>query len=234
MHKSRSEYRDGYKAHVAVEPETGLITATALTAADAPEGPTGVELLAGEEPGLQVLADSAYGSGPVRAALADAHHATAIKAMPLRRAIPGGFDRDDFRIDHTARTASCPAGHTVTITLKGNATFGVRCRACPLRSRCTTAKTGRTLQISEHDKELVEARRAWNAGEFIDDYRQHRPMVERSLAWLVARGHRRVRYRGIERNHHGLTIRVAAINLRRLINLGLTRHATGWTLIPNR
>ena len=234
MHKSRSEYRDGYKAHVAVEPETGLITATVLTAANAPDGPTGVELLAGEEPGLQVLADSAYGSGPVRAALADAHHDQAIRAMPLRRAIPGGFDRDDFRIDHTARTASCPAGHTVTITLKANATFGVRCRACPLRSRCTTAKTGRTLQISEHDKELVEARRAWNAGEFIDDYRQHRPMVERSLAWLVARGHRRVRYRGIERNHHGLTIRVAAINLRRLVNLGLTRHATGWALAPNR
>ena len=63
MHKSRSEYRDGYKAHVAVEPETGLITATVLTAANAPDGPTGVELLAGEEPGLQVLADSAYGSG---------------------------------------------------------------------------------------------------------------------------------------------------------------------------
>lgn len=233
MHKSRSEYRDGYKAHVAVEPETGLITATALTAANAPDGPTGVELLTGEEPGLQVLADSAYGSGPVRSALRDAHHATAIKAMPLRRAIPGGFDRDDFTIDHTERTASCPAGHTVAITLKGNATFGARCRACPLRSRCTTAKDGRTLQISEHDAELVEARRAWNASEFIDDYRQHRPMVERSLAWLVARGHRRVRYRGIERNHHGLTIRVAAINLRRLINLGLTRHATGWALTPN-
>jgi IS5 family transposase len=61
MHKSRSEYRDGYKAHVAVEPETGLITAAALTPANAPDGPTGVELLAQESPGLQVLADSAYG-----------------------------------------------------------------------------------------------------------------------------------------------------------------------------
>ena len=230
MHKSRSEYRDGYKAHVAVEPETGLITATVLTAANSPDGPTGVELLTGEEPGLQVLADSAYGSGTVRAALADAHHTAAIKAMPIRRAIPGGFDRDDFTIDHTARTASCPAGHTVAITLKGNATFGARCRACPLRSRCTTAKDGRTIQVGEHDAELVAARRAWNAGEFIDDYRQHRPMVERSLAWLVARGHRRVRYRGIERNHHGLTIRVAAINLRRLVNLGLTRQDATWAL----
>ena len=31
MHKSVSEYRDGYKAHLAVEPETGIVTAAALT-----------------------------------------------------------------------------------------------------------------------------------------------------------------------------------------------------------
>ncbi len=59
MHKSVSEYRDGFKAHIAVEPETGLITACALTPANRADGPTGVELLANEKPGLQVLADSA-------------------------------------------------------------------------------------------------------------------------------------------------------------------------------
>jgi predicted hydrolase (HD superfamily) len=31
MHKSVSSYRDGYQAHLAVEPETGLVTAAALT-----------------------------------------------------------------------------------------------------------------------------------------------------------------------------------------------------------
>ncbi len=69
MHKSASEYRDGYKAHVAVEPETGIVTAVSLTPANAADGPTGVELLAEEEAGLEVLGDSAYGSGPTRAAL---------------------------------------------------------------------------------------------------------------------------------------------------------------------
>jgi IS5 family transposase len=234
MHKSRSEYRDGYKAHIAIEPETGLITATALTPANAGDGPTGVELLTGEAPGLQVLADSAYGSGPVRSALRDARHDQAIKAIPLRLAVSGGFDRDDFMIDHDARTATCPAGHTVPIAAKGGATFGIRCHGCTLRARCTTAKDGRILHIGEHDAELVEARRVWRDGEIIDDYRQHRPMVERSIAWLVTRGHRRVRYRGVERNHAGLTLRVAALNLRRLVNLGLTRESTSWVLTPNR
>ena len=34
MHKSRSSYRDGYKAHIVVEPETGIITASTLTPAN--------------------------------------------------------------------------------------------------------------------------------------------------------------------------------------------------------
>ena len=51
-----------------------------------------------------------------------------------------------------------------------------------------------------------------------------------TIAWLVAHGHRRVRYRGVERNQHGLTTRVAALNLRRLVNLGLDRHGGRWVL----
>jgi IS5 family transposase len=230
MHKSRSEYRDGYKAHVAVEPETGLITAAALTPANAADGPTGVGLLAGEAPGLQVLADSAYGSGEVRAALRAARHHQAIKPIPLRRSVPAGFDRDDFVIDHVGRAATCPAGHTVTISPSGSATFGARCGGCPLRDRCTTAKEGRHLSVHPHDDELVEARRAWRAGEFTQDYRQWRPMVERSIAWLVFGGHRRVRYRGVDRNQLGLWLRVAALNLRRLVNLGLHSQHGGWAL----
>ena len=54
-------------------------------------------------------------------------------------------------------------------------------------------------------------------------------MVERSIAWLVAAGHRRVRYRGVARNRLGLAHRVAAINLRRAINLGLD-YRDGWVL----
>jgi len=230
MHKSVSEYRDGYKAHIAIEPETGLITAAAITPANAGDGPAGVALLADEEPGLQVLADAAYAGGETRSWLRGAGHDQAIKPNPLRSAVPGGFNRDDFIVDHAARTVTCPAGHTLAITAKGNAVFGGRCHGCPLRERCTTAQDGRTIHIREHDAELVEARRAWRDGDFTVDYRRWRPMVERAIAWLVARGHRRVRYHGVERNQLGLSHRVAAINLRRLINLGLTRDGPTWIL----
>ncbi len=54
-------------------------------------------------------------------------------------------------------------------------------------------------------------------------------MVERSIAWLVADRHRRARFRGVEKNQLGLSLRVAAINLGRLIKLGLA-HDGGWQL----
>lgn len=55
-------------------------------------------------------------------------------------------------------------------------------------------------------------------------------MVERTIAWLVTRGHRKVRYRGVDRNRQWLATRLAALNLRRLINLGLDRDELGWVI----
>jgi IS5 family transposase len=233
MHKSRSNYRDGYKAHLAVEPETGNITDVELTPANTGDGPVGVALLDDETDTVEVFADSAYGSGPVRADLAERGHTAVIKPWPTARNPYLGddqFRRDDYRIDYTARTVTCPNAITVTISTKGTATFGTRSVGCPLRSRCTASTTGKMFTVTEHDQLLAAARADWRAGIGVDDYRQWRPLVERSIAWLVANGHRRVRYRGVERNRLGLGVRAAAINLRRLLNLGLTHTATGWTL----
>jgi IS5 family transposase len=230
MRKSRSEYRDGYKAHIAIEPETGLITAAALTPANIGDGPSGVELLAGESPGLMILGDAAYGSGDALSAISAAQHQPVIKPWPITVAVTGGFHRDDFIVDYKAETATCPNGHTVSITKKGTATFGVLCRGCPHKERCTKRNDGKTLRLSPNDEALVESRRVWRKGDYAADYRQWRPMVERSIAWVVAKGNRRVRFRGVERNQLGFSHRVAAINLRRLVNLGLGFEG-GWTLI---
>ena len=227
VHKSVSSYRDGYKAHIVVEPVTGLICGQRLTAGNAPDGPTGVELMAREPARRQVLADSAYGSGETRVALRRRTHRLAIKPWPS--ATTGRFGRDEFTVDHQAHTATCPAGHTVALTPANNAVFGIRCTGCQLRPSCTTARGGRTLTLTIHDAELVEARRAWRDGDFTPDYRRWRPMVERSLAWLVRPG-RRVAYRGIARNRIWLAHRAAAVNLHRLINLGLAHQTDRWAI----
>ena len=72
-----------------------------------------------------------------------------------------------------------------------------------------------------NDATLVAARAEWREPELTAAYRQHRPMAERSIAWLVAKNNRRLRYRGIERNDAWLKLRVATLNLRRLLALGL-------------
>lgn len=66
--------------------------------------------------------------------------------------------------------------------------------------------------------------------EFTEPYQRHRPMVERSIAWLVAGRNRKVRYRGVRKNNAWLHNRSAALNLRRLLNLGLIRHDGAWAV----
>jgi IS5 family transposase len=230
VHKTVHAYRDGYKAHVAVEPETGLVTACALTPGNAPDAPVAEVLVEDEAAPVEILADSAYSAAATRAELRASGHTLTIKPQPLRAAIDGGFTKADFTIDLAARTVTCPAGHTVAIAPRGGAVFGVRCRGCPLRDRCTTSKTGKTLVINRHEHELIDARRRAATEEFWIAYRRWRPMVERSIAWLVAHGHRKVRYRGTDRNQMWWSTRCAAVNLKRLLALGLVRKPTGWAI----
>jgi hypothetical protein len=220
---------------VVVEPDTGLITAAALTAAAGAvnsEATVGLGLLAGDDSitgSVQILADSAYGSGEALAALAAAGHTAVIKPIPLRPVVPGGFTVEDFTVDEAAGTATCPAGITRPISRTRRVTFKAACRGCSLRARCTTAELGRSLHLHPHDA-LLRAHRARAAEPaFQADYRRHRPMVERTIAW-VTRGNRRVPYRGVFKNDAWLHLRVAAINLRRLITLGLTDTDGHWAL----
>jgi IS5 family transposase len=236
-HKTVEHRRDGFKAHVVVEPETGLTTTVQLTRAagsgnsDAAVG----AVLIGADPTIdpaartEVLGDSAYGTGAMLHALDTAGHDPVIKPWPIKPAVPGGFTIDEFTHDPTAGTLTCPAGVTRTVTANGRAIFKSACRGCPLRDRCTTSQAGRVVHLHEHDS-LQRAHRARaQDDQFQDTYRTLRPMVERTLAWLT-RGNRRVPYRGIVNNDAWFHHRAAAVNLRRLLTLGLTSREGTWAL----
>jgi IS5 family transposase len=230
VHKTNHNYRDGFKAHVGVEPDTGLITACELTAGNVGDAQAAPWLLAGETAPVEVLADSAYGSGEFRAHLTDHGHRATIKPIPLHSAIPDGFTTDDFTIDLEAMTATCPNGITVTLSARSRqARFRRQCAGCPLRERCTRSAAGKILTVHQHHGLLAAARAHALTPAFIEPYRQHRPMVERSIAWLIRRG-RKVPYRGIARNRIGLAHRCAAVNLRRLITIGLDWNNGRWTI----
>src|SRR5689334_8602865 len=117
VHKSVHHRRDGYKAHLSVEPDTGLVIAAELAKAsgeDNHEAVIGLALLEHDSDAgpFEVLGDAAYSTGDARAALAAAGHTTIIKPAPLRPAVEGGFTIDEFTIDEQAGTATCPNGVT--------------------------------------------------------------------------------------------------------------------------
>lgn len=240
-HKTRERRQDGFKAHVVVEPDTGLMSMVKLTKASGSENSdanVGAGLVTSDptidndrslEAPIEILGDSAYATGDMLHALDKKQWTPLLKPWPLRSAVEGGFTIDDFTHDPDAGTLSCPAGQTRVITKSGKAVFGIACLECPLRARCTTAQRGRTIELHPHDLlQRAHRKRAADEG-FQAVYRQHRPMVERSIAWL-ARGNRRVPYRGIEKNNNWLHHRAAALNLRRLLALGLTVENGTWQL----
>ena len=242
---------------MAADPDTGIITHEKLTVAAGTENSdaaVAAEFVAAEtaeatrgtggghdgdrdqdDAGgpLAWYGDSAYGTGDLRAAIAGAGDRAVIKPWPLLPAVEGGFTADDFTVDVAARTVTCPAGVTRHLTAKNAVIFGVACRDCPLRARCTTAKAGRTLHLHQHDSLLRAARADWTEGPGLrQDYMTHRPHVERTIAQVATwRGRRlKVRYRGVTPNHAWLKRRTAAINLRNLLGRGLTRRDGTWML----
>jgi len=251
--KSPEQRRDGYRAHVAAEPETGIITDEELTRAagtDNADPAVAERFLAAEtthttQPGQHATdndtptstcewyGDSAYGTGDLRDAIAKAGHVAVLKPKPLPAAVAGGFTVDEFTVDRQAGTVGCPGGHTRPISTTGVATFGALCGACPLRGRCTTSKTGRKIVLGDHDALLRQARRDWAQDPGLQErYRRHRPNVERVISQLASRGGRRLklRYLGVAANNAWLKRRTAALNLRNLISRGLTRRDGTWTL----
>ncbi len=191
--KSPEARRDGYRAHVAADPETGIITdekltkaagagnsdpavaeeflAAGATAGDAAPGGTAGSADGEGEPddsagagqAVRWYGDSAYGTGDLRDAIEKAGHQAVIKPRPLRSPVEGGFTIDDFTVSEEQGTVACPAGHSVPLSRTRVATFGALCRDCPLRKRCTACKTGRKLVLHQRDDLLRQARADWAA-----------------------------------------------------------------------
>ena len=100
----------------------------------------------------------------------------------------------------------------------------------PLRPRCTTSAAGRSVTVDAHHRRRQANKARWARPATQALYRRHRPMAERSIAWLTRNKARRVPYRGVAANHLWLTTRAAAVNLVRLTNLGVTHNNGAFTL----
>src|SRR3954470_22055011 len=165
-HKTQARGFDGYKGHVAVDPDSEIITATTVTPGNAGDASVAEDLiddLVDDGPrGAKVYGDSAYGTGEFQQHLNDHGIESGCRSQPPAPRPGGLFTKGDFTIDLDHDTVTCPAGETVDIERgargDGIARFAGACGPCPLRASCTTSPAGRTITVGRHEAALAEAR----------------------------------------------------------------------------
>lgn len=221
--KSSQQRFDGYKLSAAVTNATvPLITAVHVAPACEQDGPQAKHLIDGQPADRRperVLGDTAYGTGPVRAELAE-RDVDVLAPVPEAPVPDGRLGKRDFEIDLAAGTIRCPAGHTAKIRTEPSGQraviFGVGfCRGCPLADRCLgdNAKT-KTIKIAQ-DEEHLQAGRAMLADpDTAEHLRRTRPRIERLLGLVAHRYHaRQSRYIGTSKSTLQAAWTAAVVNL---------------------
>jgi hypothetical protein len=245
-HKTCVRGFDGFKGHIAIDPDSEIITDTEVTAGNVGDGAAAPDLIddilrpaaandesIGERP--TVYGDNAYGTGELHDLLADNDVTDRFKTQ-TPTAPQGRFSKDRFTVNLDDDTVTCPNGVTAQIRRNnaghGEATFGDACRDCPLRQQCTDARDGRSIKVSRHERRLAKARAAQRGSDWRRDYQATRPKVERKFAHLMRHRHggRRARMRGKTKIAADFNLLAAAHNLARLGRLGLQYAFGGWAV----
>jgi hypothetical protein len=253
-HKTAARGFDGYKGHIAIDPDSEIITATAVTPGNVGDNVPATDLLkdvleehagvddkssasddtqshadpatGAAEPAPVVYGDASYGTAEIVETIEAFGGVANVKVQP-----PASrndcYSKSEFTIDVANGTVRCPAGVIVQIGKKadggGIAHFGLNCEGCAQRSRCTTSKTGRVVNVHPKEETLRAARERQASDDWRDDYRSTRPKVERKLAHMMFRRHggRRARVRGTLRVSLDFALLAAAQNLKRLARLAV-------------
>jgi hypothetical protein len=204
--KSQHQRFDGYKlSATATNTSEPLITAVEVAPASAQDGPQAKELVDCQPERrrpARLLGDTAYGTGPVRAELAE-RDVQMLAPVPPGTTKDGRLAKRDFLIDLDAGTVTCPAGRAALIRTepsgKRRASFPKHaCDRCPLRERCVAPARGtRQVPIASDEELLIAARQALDDHATAEHLRRTRPRIERLLGLLTGRyGARKSRYFG--------------------------------------
>ena len=231
-HKSATKRFEGFKAAVAVEPDTQLITAVDMLSANAEDSQRALELVQASEAntGIEVeetIGDCAFGDGTTREIFEQAG-----RKLVARVAHPhnqGQFPKEAFAIDLEAGTCTCPAGQVTHTTVpegtrqdRNGRTCSLRafqfeaeaCDRCALRPACMRARPGKGRGVRIHPQErLLQAARTLQASPEFGPYREKRQAAEHRLARLVQLGIRKSRYFGQTKTFFQVMLAATVANL---------------------
>ena len=223
--KSQSKRFDGYKEHIARDLDFPVIVACAVTPANRPEeegaAPMAEDI---QHQGLRLLElyiDRGYVNSPVVNDVLRAGGQVFSKPWGQQVRSPDLFSKRDFKIDMRSKTITCPAGQVETFEPGDTVQFDpAACGACPLRSKCTQATSGRgrTVSIAEDEALQKKFRRLQQTTTGRSTLRLRTP-VEHALAHIAARKGPQARYIGTRRNLFDLRRASAIQNLEALHRL---------------
>ena len=228
----------GYKAHIVIEEETGIITGVETTPANATDGSQLKPVLKEQEEihsitPKELTADKAYDWGENLESLnGNKTVANIALSKQVNHRNEGYFTIDDFLYDPENIKLICPAGH-ISINRykeilngyppdKPGYAFQFRaswCNACPLKSKCVKNKEGRRVYISYYEPYFRQARERLATEEGKQAYR-NRYKIEQKIADLTRYcGLRRCRYRGLSRAHIHTLLATTVCNIKRMVKL---------------
>ncbi|MBD2478566.1 transposase [Anabaena sp. FACHB-83] len=147
--KSKSQRFDGYKRHVLRDLDNGLVRAVGITRANVPEASVtdaiATDLKHQQVNLVELHIDRAYLSSSLVQNRSD-ELTIYCKAWQVRNGKK--FTKTAFSLDWDNQTICCPNGVTLPFSVGGKVQFPKDiCTTCPLRERCTTSKSGRSVSI---------------------------------------------------------------------------------------
>ena len=228
----------GYKAHIIMEEETGIITGVETTPANTTDGSQLRPLLKEQEKvhsikPKELSGDKAYDWGENLESLANNQTIANIAlSKQVNRNGAGYFTVDDFLYDHENIKLMCPAGHISTscynVVLynyqlnKPGYAFQFKpslCNVCPLKAKCVKNRAGRRVYISYYEPYYRLARQRLASEEGKQAYR-NRYKIEQKMADLTRYcGLRRCRYRGLNRAEIHTLLATTVCNIKRMVKL---------------
>ena len=236
--------RPRYHHHRAIDDAQGVITAVETTPGSIAENHKLLDLVTQHEANTEkkvgtVVGDSKYGTADNLAACVAQNIAPHLGVLADKQksqtARAAYYDERQFAYDAKHDTYTCPAGrqlkrrryHARAKTHEYGAGAKV-CAACPLREKCTGAKTGRTLQRHEQAARVALGQQIARGAEARRDRRRRQWLMEGSFGRAAnEHGFKRSRWRRLWRQEIQDWLIAAVQNVKLLLRAGGKRIESG-------
>jgi transposase len=222
----------GYKAHIIIGEDRGIITMAKTTPANAPDGGELKPMLKEQEQihalrPQEVSGDKAYDWGDRKKIIAN----ISLSKQVNRNGV-GYYNVDDFLYDHQHIELMCPAGQIAAYCNnvipnkyqqnKPGYAFQFKpeqCNSCPLKDKCVKSKAGRRVYISYYEPYYRQARERQASEEGKQAYRNRYRIEQKNADLTRYCGLRRSRYHGLSRTNIHTLLATTVCNIKRMTKL---------------